>query len=154
MKIKKEAKPQLQKLPKLRVRYTLVVPLIGILDTFTMLSFYRNPATDGNMFMKAFYIVFALVGVVFACWGALWNATVDGKMIRVNPVIGRKKAVPFEELKKVVIHKKSKSGSLSYYELFDKDSQSIVKIYPLMKESSALLERFKRLQIKIEEIME
>ena len=40
MKIKKDVKPQIQNLPVLKVKYTLVVPLMGIVDTLTMVSFY------------------------------------------------------------------------------------------------------------------
>ena len=61
MKIKKDVKPQIQNLPALKIKYTLVVPLMGIVDTLTMLSFYRNPATDGNLFAKVFFIVFAVL---------------------------------------------------------------------------------------------
>ena len=42
MKIKKDVKPQIQNLPVLKVKYTLVVPLMGIVDTLTMVSFYRS----------------------------------------------------------------------------------------------------------------
>ena len=63
MKIKKDVKPQMQNLPALNIKYTLVVPLMGIVDMLTMLSFYRNPATDGNLFAKAFFIVIAVVAL-------------------------------------------------------------------------------------------
>ena len=75
----------------------------------------------------------------------------DGKMIRVNPVIGKKKAVPFSDLKKAVVYKKKKSGSIVSYELIDKNDQPIVTIYPLMKDSSTLMERLKRLKYPVEE---
>ena len=59
--------------------------------------------------------------------------------------------VPFSDLKKAVVYKKKKTGSIVSYELIDKNNQSIVTIYPLMKDSSALMERLKRLKYPVEE---
>lgn len=141
----------MQNLPALKIKYTLVVPLMGIVDMLTMLSFYRNPATDGNLFAKAFFIVIAVVGVVFAYWGFMWKVTVDGKTIKVRPAFSASKTVPFGDLKKAVVYKKKKRDSHICYALIDVRGEEIVKIYPLMKDSSTLLERLKRLGIKIEE---
>lgn len=151
IKIKKDGKPQLEKLPVLKIKYTLAVPLMGLVDILTMMSFYRNPASDGRTVLKAFYLVCAIAGVLFALWGLLWKTTVDGKRIRVRPVLGASKEIPFSDLKQVVIHKKEKNDSLVYYELFDVRGEGIVKIYPLMRNSSLLLERIKRLGIRTEE---
>ena len=41
---------------------------------------------------------------------------------------------------------------LSYYELFDKDGASIVKIYPLMKDFATFLERLKRFGVPVNEV--
>ncbi len=151
MKIKKDVKPQIQNLPALKVKYTLVVPLMGIVDTLTMVSFYRNSATDGNFFAKAFFIVFAVVGAVFAYWGFMWKVTADGKTVRIRPVFSASRTVPLGDLKKAVVYKKKKRDSHICYALVDVRGEEFVKIYPIMKESSALLERLKRLGIKIEE---
>lgn len=151
IKIKKEEKPQLQKLPRLKLKYTLAVPLIGLLDVLTMGSFFLNPATNGMPVMKGFFVICALIGAGFACWGLMWKTTVDGKRITVQPVLGAKKEVPFSDLKKAVVYKRKKNGSLICYELIDVRGDAIVKIYPLMKDSGELLERLKRLGIKLEE---
>lgn len=151
MKIKKAEQPQLRNLPVLKVRYTMAVPLIGIVDILTMGSFFMNPATDGMIAAKVFFVVFALVGVGFTVWGLFWKLTVDGKRIRVRPVFGKTRELPFSDLASVEIHKKKRNGSLVYYELFDVRGESIVKVYPLMKDSATLLERMKRLGIKIGE---
>ena len=71
--------------------------------------------------------------------------------MQVNPVIGKKKVIPFSDLKKAVVYKKKKTGSIVSYELIDKNNQSIVTIYPLMKDSSTLMERLKRLKYPVEE---
>ena len=92
-----------------------------------------------------------IAGILFALWGLLWKTTIDGKTIKVNPVIGKKKVVPFSDLKKAVVYKKKKTGSIVSYELIDKNNQSIVTIYPLMKDSSTLMERLKRLKYPVEE---
>ena len=60
MKIKKEEKMQIEKLPTLKLKYTLVVPFMGIVDALTMGSFFMNPAADGKLLIKAFYVGFYL----------------------------------------------------------------------------------------------
>ena len=100
MKIKKEEKIQIEKLPTLKLKYTLVVPFMGIVDALTMGSFFMNPAADGKLLIKAFYVICGIAGILFALWGLLWKTTIDGKTIKVNPVIGKKKVVPFSDLKK------------------------------------------------------
>ena len=142
---------QLEKLPTLKLKYTLVVQSIGIVDALTMGSFFMNPAADGKLLIKAFYVICGIAGILFALWGLLWKTTIDGKTIKVNPVIGKKKVVPFSDLKKAVVYKKKKTGSIASYELIDKNNQSIVTIYPLMKDSSTLMERLKRLKYPVEE---
>lgn len=151
MKIKKEEKMQIEKLPMLKLKYTLVVPFMGIVDVITMGSFFMNPAAEGKPLLKAFYVICAVIGLLFALWGLLWKMTIDGKMICVNPVVGKKKTVPFSDLKKVIVYKKKKSGSIVSYELIDKNNQSIVTIYPLMKDSSTLMDRLRRLRYPMEE---
>ena len=136
---------QIEKLPTLKLKYTLVVPFMGIVDALTMGSFFMNPAADGKLLIKAFYVICGIAGILFALWGLLW------KTIKVNPVIGKKKVVPFSDLKKAVVYKKKKTGSIVSYELIDKNNQSIVTIYPLMKDSSTLMERLKRLKYPVEE---
>ena len=138
MKIKKEEKMQIEKLPTLKLKYTLVVPFMGIVDVLTMGSFFMNPAADGKPFIKAFYVICGIAGLLFALWGLLWKTTIDGKTIRVN-------------LKKAVVYKKKKTGSIVSYELIDKNDKPIVTIYPLMKDSSTLMERLKRLKYPVEE---
>ena len=149
--LEKEEKMQIEKLPTLKLKYTLVVPFMGIVDVLTMGSFFMNPAADGKTFIKAFYVICGIVGLLFALWGLLWKTTIDGKTIRVNPVIGKKKVVPFTDLKKAIVYKKKKTGSIVSYELIDKNDKPIVTIYPLMKDSSTLMERLKRLKYPVEE---
>lgn len=151
MKIKKDVKPQLQKLPPIKLKYNFVVPFMGVIDMMTMISFYMNPVTDGRWFLKIFFLFFAAVGLIFAYWGFVWKVTADGKRIRVRPAFGRAREVPFAELKKAIVHKKAKNGSLIFYQLMDRDDKEIVKIYPLMRESGLFLERLKRLGIPIQE---
>ena len=61
IKIKKDTKPQLQNLPKLHIKYNLVVAIMGIVDILTMGSFYMNPATDGRTGLKLFFVLCALI---------------------------------------------------------------------------------------------
>ena len=118
---------------------------------FRRARFAHDPAADGKLLIKAFYVICGIAGILFALWGLLWKTTIDGKTIKVNPVIGKKKVVPFSDLKKAVVYKKKKTGSIVSYELIDKNNQSIVTIYPLMKDSGTLMERLKRLKYPVEE---
>ena len=52
IKIKKDTMPRLEDLPVLKIRYTMAIPLIGIVDILTMGSFYANPVTDGHIMLK------------------------------------------------------------------------------------------------------
>lgn len=151
MKIKRDTKPQLHKLPVLRIRYSIVVPFMGLIDMMTMISFLMNPVTEGRLFLKVFFVFFAVVGLLFMYWGLVWTTTADGKRIRVRPAFGRAREIALSELKKVVVHKKAKSGSMVYYVLLDKNDKEFVKIYPLMRDCGMLLERLKRLRIPIQE---
>ena len=151
MKIKKDNRPQLEKLPAMKIKYNLVVPMIGLVDFLTMVSFMVNPANRGNLFLTVFFGFFAIVGAIFAYWGLMWKITADGKNIKVHPAFGSARSIPFADLKKAVVHKKDKSNSLVFYELIDVRGKQLVKIYPLMKQSGAFLERLKRLNIPIEE---
>ena len=152
IKIKKDTMPRLEDLPVLKIRYTMAIPLIGIVDILTMGSFYANPVTDGHIMLKIFYVINALIGGTFAYWGLRWKTTVDGKKIRVRPAFSAAKELPFTEIKKAVLHKKKKNGSLMYYTLIDSKGQEIVKLYPTMKDRAMLLERLKRLKVRIEEV--
>lgn len=151
-KLKKTGKPTIQELPGLRIRYTYVVPLVGIMDTITMLGFFGNPATEGNLFLKVFFLFFALVGIGFAYWGLRWKISTNETGIYVRPAFGSKKNLAFSKLKKIVVHKKKKTGAIVYYELIGQDGLTFVKIYPLMKDSMVLLERLKRFQFPVEEV--
>lgn len=152
MKIKKDVKPQIQKLPALHIKYHFVVPFMGLIDMMTMISFYVNPHFAQNLPLRLFFLVFAIVGLGFAYWGFMWKITADGKRIKVRPAFYRGKEVAFSDLKKAVIHKKEKNGSLVYYQLIDREDKEIVKIYPLMKDSGLFLERLKRLDVPIQEV--
>lgn len=153
IKIKKELKPQ-QKLVPLHVKYLMAVPIIGIVDIFTMISFYNKMPAEGMMGAKIFYIFFALVGAGFAYCTFMWKLTSDSKMITVRRPVGSKKEIKYDQVKKVEVHKKKRNNSLSYYTLIDEDGTVITKVYPIMSGSGEFLERLVRLGIKREEFVD
>jgi len=153
IKIKKELKPQ-QKLVPLHVKYLMAVPIIGIVDIFTMISFYNKMPAEGMMGAKIFYIFFALVGAGFAYCTFMWKLTSDSKMITVRRPVGSKKEIKYDQVKKVEVHKKKRNNSLSYYTLIDEDGAVITKVYPIMSGSGEFLERLVRLGIKREEFVD
>ena len=153
IKIKKELKPQ-QKLVPLHVKYLMAVPIIGIVDIFTMISFYNKMPAEGMMGAKIFYIFFALVGAGFAYCTFMWKLTSDSKMITVRRPVGSKKEIKYDQVKKVEVYKKKRNNSLSYYTLIDEDGTVITKVYPIMSGSGEFLERLVRLGIKREEFVD
>ncbi len=152
IKIKKFDKPQSQKLKPIKVQYLLAVPLVGIVNVFTMLSFYFNSSTDGMIGAKVFFIVCALIGAGFAIWSWYWNVVSDSKRIVVNPIIGRVKEVNYDKIKKIEVHKKKKRDSMVYYSIIGMDDKVIVKIYPVMKNSGDLFNRLSQMNIRVEEL--
>ena len=152
MKIKKFDKPQAQKLKPIKVQYILAVPLLGIVDVFTMMSFFFNPSTDGMAGAKVFFVISALIGAGFAIWSWFWNVISDSKRIVVNPIIGRVKEVPYDKIKKIEVHKKKKRDNMVYYSIIGMDDNVIVKIYPMMKNSGDLFNRLSQMNIRTEEL--
>ena len=108
--------PRLEDLPVLKIRYTMAIPLIGIVDILTMGSFYANPVTDGHIMLKIFYVINATIGGTFAYWGAqMEDHGGQEKKIRVRPAFSAAKELPFTEIKKRCFIRKKKNGSLMYY---------------------------------------
>lgn len=151
-KIKKFEKPKHRYLPQLNVRYSLVVPLVGLADVLTMASFYVNPATDGNIALKSFFVICALVGVGFTYWGIMWKITADNTKIRIRPAFRAPREVPYTEIRQVEVHKKKRNKALVHFSLLGRGREEFARVYPLMKNSGDLLERLKMLEVKIVEV--
>lgn len=151
-KIKKFEKPKHRYLPELKIRYNFVVPLVGIVDILTMASFYVNPATDGSLILKSFYLVCAMIGVGFTYWGFMWKITADNSKVRIRPPFGASREVAYGDIRRVEIHKKKRNKALVHFTLFGKSGEELVRVYPLMKNSGDFLERLKILEIKITEV--
>ena len=152
-KIKKELKPQ-QKLTPLDVKYLFAVPFIGIVDIFTMISFYNKMPAEGMLGAKIFYIFFALVGAGFAYCTFMWKLTSDNKGVKVRPVLGTKKEFTYNDIKTVEVHRKKRNNSLSFYTLHDAEGNILVKLYPIMNNSSEFMGRLSRIGIKMTEIVD
>lgn len=151
-KIKKFDKPKHGYMPLLKIRYNLVVPLVGIVDVLTMASFYLNPSTDGSLFLKSFFLACAMIGVGFTYWGIMWKITADNTKVRIRPAFGAAREVSYSDIRRVEIHKKKRNKALVHFSLFGRSGEELVRIYPLMRNSGDFLERLKILQIKITEV--
>jgi len=151
MKIKKFEKAQERRLTPLKVQYIFAVPLLGIVNILTMISFFRNPATDGMIGAKVFFVVCALIGAGFAVWSWFWKVVSDSKGIVLNPVFGSKKALTYDKIKKIEVHKKKKRDSMTSYSIIGMDDKIFVRIYPMMSNSGDLLNRLCQMNIKVDE---
>lgn len=101
---------QIEKLPTLKLKYTLVVPFMGIVDVLTMGSFFMNPAAEGKPMMKAFYAICGLVGLLFALVGTFMEDYDRWKDDPGKSGDRKEKSSSILGLKKAVVYKKKKSG--------------------------------------------
>ena len=69
MKIKKEEKMQIETADTQTEVYVGGLPFMGIVDVLTMGELFMNPAADGKPFIKAFYVICGIAGLLFALWG-------------------------------------------------------------------------------------
>ena len=152
VKIKKFAKPQEKRLTPLKVQYILAVPLVGIVDVATMMSFFFNDATDGMVGAKVFFIACALMGAGFTIWSWYWKIISDSKRLTLHSLIGGTKELTYDKIKKIEVHKKKKRDSMVYYSIIGTDDKIFAKVYPMMSNSGDLFNRLSLMNIKVEEL--
>ena len=114
-------------------------------------------------FRKNLYIgfVFSFFSGWFAAMPVFWAAYVIGKLVEYT---GKGKMLTtawvsrsigilllFVFLRFLFDYLRARFQEAISYELIDKNDQPIVTIYPLMKDSSTLMERLKRLKYPVEE---
>lgn len=155
IKIKKDNRTQTQKFKTIEVKYLLAVPLLGIVEFFTMLSFYFDPNVQGMVGAKIFAAFFALVGLGFTYWGYMWKIIADNKHVTVRPVFGTTKEVVYGDIKKIIVNKKKKrKDSMRYYAIITNNDTQLVRVYTIMKNSGELYNRLTLLGVPTEEIRE
>ena len=148
-KIKKEVKLTTSKEEKLISRLTPAIPVMGLIVMATMGTYISSPLVKGNNKALIIFAAVALLGLLFAFSTYCWQLKADEKGVTVHTVFGDK-TVFYDNIKKVEIH--LVAGTFSSYSLKLKNDKDFVKVYPIMTNSIQLLERLKRLGIKVVEM--
>ena len=148
-KLKKETKMTISKEEKLISRLTLAIPAMGVIVMATMGTYISSPLIAGNQKAVIAFSALAVLGVVFSFCAYCWQLKADEKGVTVHTVFGDK-TVFYDNIKKIEIH--LIAGTFTSYSLKLKNDKTFVKVYPVMTNSIELLERLKRLGIKVVEI--
>lgn len=151
VKIKKE--PQTKAIistdEDLRSKLTLAVPAMGIILMAVMGTYASSPIVAGNTKAVTVFWAIAAVGVIYAFCMYGWKLTADAKGLRIVK-IGGERTVLYDNIKRVEVTKIG--GELAWYTIIKKNDRKFVRMYPVMTNCGALLERLKKLGIKIVEV--
>lgn len=132
----------------LKSKLTLAVPAMGIILMAVMGTYASSPVVAGNAKAVAVFWAIAAVGVVYAFCMYGWKLTADAKGLRVVR-IGGERSVLYGDIKKVEVTKIG--GELAWYTIIKKNDRKFVRMYPIMTNCGALLERLRKLGIKVVE---
>ncbi len=149
-KIKKEVKATVSTDADILSKYTLAIPSMGIIVLATMGTYASSPLVAANRSALIAFIAIALLGVVFAFATYIWRLKADAKGISEHSLRKGDRTVYYDNIKKVEVHKIG--GTFLYYSLILKNDKTFVRVYPVMTNSIEILERLRKLGIKIVEM--
>ena len=149
-KIKKEqpVKAVISTEEDLKSKLTLAIPAMGIILMAVMGTYASSPLVAGNAKAVMAFWAIGAVGVVYAFCMYGWKLTADAKGLRVVR-IGGERSVLYGDIKKVEVTKIG--GEIAWYTIFKKNDRKFVRMYPVMTNCGALLERLRKLGIKVVE---
>ena len=150
VKIKKEtqAKAIVSTEEDLKSKLTLAIPAMGIILLAVMGTYASSPIVAGNAKAQAVFWAIAAVGAVYAFCMYGWKLTADSKGLRVVR-IGGERTVLYANIKRVEVTKIG--GEIAWYTIIKTNDRKFVRMYPVMTNCGALLERLRKLGIKIVE---
>lgn len=149
-KIKKEVKTTVSTDADILSKYTPVVPCMGIIVLATMGTYASSPIVSANRNALIAFVSIAILGVLFAFAKYIWRLKADAKGISEHSLLKGDRTVYYDKIKRVEIHKIS--GTFLYYSLILKNDKTFVRVYPVMTNSVEILERLRKLGIKIVEM--
>ena len=130
----------------IRCKWTLAVPAMGIILLAVMGTYASSPIVAGNANAIAAFWAIGALGALYAFCMYGWKLTADTKGLRLVK-IGGEKSVLYSDIKKVEV---TKIGSeIAWYVIINKNDRKFVKVYPVMSNCGALLERLRKLGIKV-----
>ncbi len=133
----------------LKIKYTLAVPALGILEMATMVTYAGSPLIAANP--KAFmtFLALAFIGVVFAAVTYFWNVTADTKGVTVRTVLSGERTILYGNIKRVEV---SRPGSVfTSYAIIRQNGKVFLRVNLAMANGMKLLERLKKLGVKVVE---
>lgn len=152
VKIKKE--PQVKTIVSteedLKSRLTLAVPCMGIILMAVMGTYASSPLIAGNTKAVTVFWAIAAVGVVYSFCMYMWKLTAGPKGITVRSMVSGERTILYDNIKRVEV-KKMANGDILCYTLIRKNDKKFLRMYPVMTNCGALLERLRRLGVKIVE---
>ena len=153
VKIKKEpqVKATVSTEEDLKSRLTLAVPCMGIILMAVMGTYASSPIIAGNTKAVTVFWAIAAVGAIYSFCMYMWKLTAGPKGITVRSLVSGERTVLYDNIKKVEV-KKMSNGDIFSYTIIKKNDRKFVRMYPVMTNCGALLERLKRLGVKIVEV--
>lgn len=135
--------------PELMAKFTLAVPSMGLIMMAVMGTYMSSPLVSANRNASMVFLALAALGVFFAFCTYVWRLTAGEKGITVNAVPGGERKILYGDIKRIEVHKLN--DIILSYSLIRKNDRVFARVYPVMTNCGALLERLRRLGIKIVE---
>ncbi|MBR5267482.1 MAG: hypothetical protein IKU20_04745 [Lachnospiraceae bacterium] len=149
-KIKKEVKMTVSNDADILSKYTLAIPSMGVIVLATMGTYASSPLVAANRTALMIFVGLAILGVIYAFGTYIWRLKADAKGISEHHLLKGDRTVYYDNIKCVELHKIG--GTFLYYSLILKNGKAFVRVYPVMTNSIEILERLKKLGIKINEM--
>ncbi len=149
-KIKKEVKATVSTDADILSKYTLAIPSMGVIVLATMGTYATSPIVAGNKNAVIAFVALAILGVLFAFATYIWRLKADARGVSEHHILKGDRTVYYDNIKRVEIHKIA--GTFLYYSLILKNDKTFVRVYPVMTNSIEILERLRKLGIKIVEM--
>lgn len=151
VKIKKEAPKNaiVSTEEDIKSRYTLAVPCMGLILMAVMVTYANSPLVSGNASAIAAFWAIGAVGVLFSFCFYMWKATAGAKGITVRSLTKGERTLTYDNIKKVEV--KRIGEDIFYFDIIKKNDRRFLRMYLVMTNCGAILERLRKLGIKIVE---
>ena len=151
VKIKKETpkKTIISNEEKLFCKLTLAIPCMGIILMAVMGTYMNSPLIAGNQKATMIFMGIGALGVVYAFAMYIWRLIADQRGLTKHTLLGDK-TILYDYIKRVEIKKYNED--VIYYNIIAKNDKKFICVTALVVNNMVLLERLKKLGIKVVEI--
>ncbi|MBQ7795477.1 MAG: hypothetical protein IJ374_02810 [Lachnospiraceae bacterium] len=150
-KIKKEPKKTaiISKDEDIKSKLTTAVPCMGVILMAAMGTYASSPVVAQNSTAVTAFWVIGAIGVAYAFCTYMWRLTAGPKGITVRALPRGERMIPYEYIKRVEVTKIS--GEIAWFTVIAKNERKFLRMYRVMTNCVELLERLKKLGIKVVE---